>query len=100
MPKKKLARTTYIAEFNRAVGDNIRNVIRRLERRGYEVEKVPQLTTVKLKRPPGNTFEDFQEDVASVLQPRRGSAIIASSTGRAWSCNMKGNRPGEFVREF
>ena len=99
MPKKKLmVRWRYIAEFNRCVGDSICRVIRRLERRGYEVDRVPQLTTLRIRRPAGVTMSQFRSDLRSLLQPRRGSLILCSSSGRAWSCNMRGNRPGDFVQ--
>ena len=99
MAKWKVKRRyRYIAEFNRCVGDNIARVIRRLERRGYVVERVPQLTTLRIRRPKNAEFSEFLDDLRELLQPRRGSLILCSSSGRAWSCNMRGNRPGEFVR--
>lgn len=100
MRRKLKIRRRYIAEFNRCVGDNIARVIRRLERGGYEVERVPQLTTLKIRRPKGLAFAEFQDDLRRLIQPRRGSLILASSSGRSWSCSMRGNRPGDFVRLF
>lgn len=99
MPKKrKLFRHRYIAEFNRCVGDNTSRIIRRLERQGYVVERVPQLTTLVIRRPRAKGFMDFRDDLRALLQPRRGSLVLSSSSGGAWSCNMRGNRPGDFVR--
>jgi hypothetical protein len=98
MKRKLIVRRRYIAEFNRCVGDSIWRVVRRLQRRGYEVERVPQLTTLSIRRPVGVTMSEFRADLRSLLQPRRGSLILCSSSGRAWSCNMRGNRPGDFVK--
>ena len=99
MPKRKLmVRWRYIAEFNRSVGDSISRVIRRLERRGYHVDRLPQLTTLRIYRPVGVTMSQFRSDLRSLLQPRRKSLILSSSSGFAWSCNMRGNRPGDFVQ--
>lgn len=101
MPKKSVqVRIAYLAEFNRCLGDNIARVIRWLQRRDYEVERVPQLTALKIRRPKGVTFEEFQDDLRRLLQPRRGSLVLASSSGRSWSCSMRGNRPGDFVRIY
>lgn len=98
MAKRKLRiRRRYIAEFNRCIGDNIARVIRRLERRGYDVERIPQLTTLVIRRPRERTFAEFREDLRDLLQPRRGSLVLNSSSGRGWSCSMRGNRPGDFV---
>ncbi len=99
MMKKRLkVRYRYIAEFNRCVGDSITRVIRRLELLGYEVERLPQLTTLRIRRPTGADFASFRADLCRLLQPRRGSLIVSSSSGKAWSCSMRGNRPGDFVR--
>jgi len=98
MPKKLRLRRKYLAEFNRCVGDNIARVIRALRRLGYEVERVPQLTALRIKPPAGGTFDDLKGDLRPLLQPRRGSLIISSTSGRSWSCSMRGNRPGDFVR--
>lgn len=100
MKRKLKTRYKYIAEFNRCVGDSIARAIRRLERRGYEVERVPQLTTLQIRRPKGLSFAEFQDDLRELLQPRRGSLVLASSSGRVWSCSQRGNRPGDFVRIF
>lgn len=96
--RSEWARWRYVAEFNRCVGDSIRRVKRRLERRGYQVEFVPQLTTLLIRRPAGVTMKQFRADLRTLLQPRQGSLILCSSSGRAWSCNMRGNRAGDFVR--
>ena len=98
MPKKLMVHWRYIAEFNRCVGDSIVRAKRWLERRGYQVEFVPQLTTLLIRRPVGVTMKQFRADLRALLQPRRGSLILFSTSGRAWSCRMKGNRPGNFVR--
>ncbi|MES2044509.1 MAG: hypothetical protein V4475_11560 [Pseudomonadota bacterium] len=101
MAKKRLTkRHDYVAEFNRCVGDNIIRVIRHLERRGYEVERIPQLTSLKIRRPKGASFKEFMDDLSGLLQPRRGSLLLASSSGRSWSCSMRGNRQGDFVRLY
>ena len=97
MPKRLLVQWRYIAEFNRCVGDSIWRVKRRLERLGYDVDFVPQLTTLLFRRPVGVTMRQFRSDLRALLQPRRGSLILCSSSGRAWSCNMRGNRSGDFV---
>jgi hypothetical protein len=99
MAKKKLkVRRRYLAEFNRCVGDNIGRVIRRLQRLGYEVERVPQLTAVRITPPRSAAFQQLKADLQPLLQPRRGCMILASTSGRMWSCSMRGNQPRDFVR--
>lgn len=98
MKRRLLVRWRYFAEFNRCVGDSIWRAKRRLERRGYEVDFVPQLTTLLIRRPIGVTMSQFRADLRTLLQPQRGSLVLFSTSGRAWSCRMKGNRPGDFVR--
>ena len=98
MMRKLMVRRRYIAEFNRCVGDSITRTKRRLERRGYDVDFVSQLTTLRIRRPVGVTMREFRSDLRALLQPRRGSLILCSSSGRAWSCSMRGNRPGDFVQ--
>lgn len=91
-------RHRYLAEFNRCVGDNIARVMRRLQRRGYTVERAPQLTAITIKLPKGSAFSDLCAELRELIQPRRGSLTLASTSGRIWSCSNRGNRPGEFVR--
>lgn len=99
MAKHKLKRPwVYRAELNRPVGDSTRKVVRFFERRGYEVERIPHLTSLTIRLPDDGDFATFQSDVAKVLQPRRGSALIHSTSGRSWVCSNRGNRPGRFVR--
>lgn len=100
MAKKLRLRRRYLAEFNRCLGDNIGRVIRRLDRLGYDIERVPQLTALKITPPRGGDFSGLKSDLSALLQPRRGSLTLASSSGRSWSCSMRGNRPGDFVRIF
>jgi hypothetical protein len=95
---RKLKRPRYVAEFNRALGDSISRVVRRLERLGYVVERLPHLTTLRIWRPKGGSFAEFLDDLRALLHPRRGGVVLNSSTGRAWLCSMRGNRPGDFVR--
>lgn len=97
MAKKLRAPWRYTIEFNRARGDNTRLVASRLERKGYEVERVPHLSTITLRRPPGNAFETFRNDIRAELQPRQGAALVCSTSGKQWLCRMKGNRSGKFV---
>lgn len=98
MVKKKIARPRYQIELNRSINDSTRRVVRTLERKGYEVDRLGHKTAFTLKRPLGQSFSDFQDDIRSILNPRIGSALICSSTGRAWLCSMKSNQPGDFVR--
>ncbi len=100
MPKKLKLRRRYSAEINRCVGDNIRRAVLALERRGYNVERLPHLTGLMLTLPRGGDFDQLKADLARILQPRRGSLILHSSSGRAWLCSMRGNRPGDFVRLY
>lgn len=98
MRKKRPIARRYVTEFNRCGGDNITRLIRRLRRLGYEIERVPQPTTITVTPPPGYAFAAVKADLRAQLQPRRGSLILASTSGRVWSCSMRGNRPGDFVR--
>lgn len=95
---KKFIDHRYMIETNRCRGDSIRLMTRRLEAKGYEVERTMHKTTILLRRPKGNSFSAFKRDIASELQPRRGSAVICSTSGRQWMCRMGGNRPGDMVR--
>ncbi len=88
----------YGAEFNRAVGDNIRGVMRKLEKAGLSVRKPPHLTTLFIRRPLSITWDEFKDIIRSVLQPRIGGVFLTSSTGRMFVCSNKGNRPGRFER--
>lgn len=98
MAKSKFIDHRYVIELNRVRGDSARRSARRLELKGYEVERAMHLTTLLVRRPRGNAFATFKEDVAAELQPRRGSAIVCSTSGRQWICRMGGNRAGDFVR--
>src|SRR5688572_7552346 len=86
----------YLAEFNRCVGDNIENVVRRLRRRGYEVARIRHKTTVLIRRPDGSKLRQLKTDLASLAQPSRGSIILSSTSGRFWLLDNKGNQPGAF----
>lgn len=84
----------YLAEFNRCVGDNIENVVRRLRRRGYEVARVAHKTTILIRRPTSSKFRNFKTDLADMVQPRIGGLIVSSTSGKFWQLDNKGNRPG------
>lgn len=84
----------YMAEFNRCVGDNIKNVIRRLRRKGYDVDSIRHKTTVLIRRPEGLSFKDFRKDLAELVQPRIGSLALSSTSGKFWLLDNKGNMPG------
>ena len=96
--KKLKLKRRYVAELNRCIGDNIARAVRYLERRGYTVDRVPQLTTITIRLPRDGSFAALQGDLVNILQPRRGSLILFSTSGRSWSCNMRGNMPGVFDR--
>lgn len=98
MRRQKFSKKQYITELNRCIGDQTSRVIGRLERLGYQVDRLPHLTTLRIRRPLGKTFLEFKSDLRRCVQSRRGSILLASSTGRSWICNMRGNRPGTFVR--
>src|SRR3546814_5810345 len=89
MMRKLKVRRRYVAEFNRCLGDNISRAIRRLERLGYEVERVSHLTTLSIRRPRGCSFAEFRDDLRALLHPRRGGVVLSSSSGRAWFCSMR-----------
>ncbi|BAQ48065.1 hypothetical protein Maq22A_c25955 [Methylobacterium aquaticum] len=88
----------YGAEFNRSLGDNIRGVMRKLEKAGLDVSKPPHLTTLIIRRPLSMSWADFKAIIRSMIQPRIGSVFLTSSTGRMFVCSNRGNRPGRFVR--
>ena len=88
---------SYIAEFNRAYGDNIRTAVRRLERRGLEVEIIAHKTSLVIIRPRAMSWDDFEDAIRAALDPVRGSVLITSQvSGRAWVCSNRGNQPGVF----
>ena len=86
----------YMAEFNRCVTDNIKNVIRKLRAKGYEVTRVRHKTTVLIQRPKGVSFKEFCDDLNELVQPRIGSVIMSSTSGKFWLLDNKGNSPGIF----
>lgn len=88
----------YLVEFNRCRGDNIKNVIRRLHRKGYEASLIRHKTTVLIKRPLGSRFSDFKDDLLELVQPRIGSLIMSSTSGKFWMLDNKGNFPGIFQK--
>ena len=96
---KTEALKTYVAEFNRAKGDNIRLIESHLQRRGIDATRLPHPTTILIERPSTMPWRDFKDAIRSVLQPRRGSVMIASqTTGKVFICSNRGNRPGLFQR--
>jgi hypothetical protein len=87
----------YFVEFNRVIGDNIRAAARRLRRLGLRVTILPHKTSLMVERPKGMSWADFTNAILAVLQPRRGSVMLSSETGRTFICNNAGNRPGQFT---
>jgi hypothetical protein len=96
--KQSYLKYVYLAEFNRCMGDNIENVIRRLRRRGYEVARIRHKTTILIRRPAGSTFKQFRRDLADLVQPQRGSMVLSSTSGKFWLLDNKGNQPGVLQR--
>jgi hypothetical protein len=89
----------YVAEFNRASGDNIRTCARRLERQGLGVDILPHKTTLRIERPADMNWPAFTSALRSVIQPLRGAVLLFSkSTGNAFICSNAGNMPGRFQR--
>ena len=93
-----LLKHVYLAEFNRCVGDNIENVVRRLRRRGYEVARVGHKTTILIRRPVGSKIRSFKADLAAMVQPKIGGMILSSTSGKFWQLDNRGNRPGVLYR--
>jgi hypothetical protein len=96
MPANKV----YVAEFNRAHGDNIRTAARRLERRwGLNVDVEPHKTTLRIERPAEMSWSTFKDALRSVIQPQRGAVLVFSrTTGNVFVCSNAGNQPGRFQR--
>jgi hypothetical protein len=93
------ATKVYVAEFNRAVGDNIRTCKRRLETQGLNVDIVPHKTTLRIERPANMSWPAFKQVLRSVIQPLRGAVLLFSrSTGNVFVCSNAGNQPGQFQR--
>jgi hypothetical protein len=90
----------YFCEFNRVIGDNIRNAARMLRRVGLQVQVIPHKTSLRIERPDEMSWTDFTDAIRAVLQPRRGSVMLSSeATGRTFICNNAGNQPGRFRRQ-
>jgi hypothetical protein len=88
---------SYIAEFNRCRGDNIRRCARRLERRGIPTSAIRHKTTLRMERPVGMGWPYFIRAVRDQLTPRIGSVLLHSQrTGNTFLCSNRGNRPGRF----
>ena len=97
-PVRKMLSHVYMAEFNRCIGDNIENVVRRLRARGYEVARIAHKTTILIRRPADVTLARFKSDLALQVQPRIGSVALSSTSGNLWLLDNKGNKPGIFNR--
>jgi hypothetical protein len=88
-----------LGEFNRVVGDSIRNAMRVLQSWGLDVQLLPHKTALRIERPDDMSWGDFKRAIRAVLQPHRGSVMISSeSTGRTYVCSNRGNQPGSFER--
>ena len=96
--KNEFFKNFYIAEFNRSVGDSIRNVARALRAQGYNVAHIRHKTTILIKRPSDKSFSEFKNDLSQLVQNRIGSMTLCSTSGRIWLLDNKGNRAGEFQR--
>ena len=91
---------TYFGEFNRVVGDSIRNAMKILQSWGLDVQLLPHKTALRIERPKDMSWADFKRAIRAVLQPRRGSVTISSeSSGRTYVCSNRGNQPGSFQRQ-
>lgn len=89
----------YFAEFNRVIGDNIRIAARSLNRMGLNASLLPHKTSLVIERPKSMPWAQFRGTILAVLQARRGSVILTSEySGKAWICQNRGNRPGQFQR--
>lgn len=94
LPKKR----RYIGEFNRPRWDNIPACIRRLEKAGISVERLRHKTSLAMMRPATMSWSTFTAAINSILDPNIGSVMLFSqSTGNAFRCNNRGNRPGRFL---
>ena len=91
---------TYFGEFNRVVGDSIRNAMKILQSWGLDVQLLPHKTALRIERPKDMSWADFKRAIRAVPQPRRGSVMISSeSSGRTYVCSNRGNQPGSFQRQ-
>lgn len=89
----------YFAEFNRVIGDNIRTAARSLDRMGLKASLLPHRTSLVIERPKSMPWARFRGAILAVLQPRRGSVMLSCEySGKAWTCQNRGNRPGQFQR--
>lgn len=91
---------SYVLEYNRPRGDDYRGFIRRLERAGLVVDRLPHKTCLRIRRIPARTpLSDFRTLLIRSMDRRRGSLMLSSLVSkRAWIMDNKGNRPGELVR--
>lgn len=97
--RRPIQQFEYIVETNRVNGDNIARAVSYFERQGIPAERIPHKTTLRLFRPANMTFPTFARIVRGVIQRRIGSLLMFStSTGNAFLCSNRGNRPGRFVR--
>lgn len=86
----------YMAEFNRGLGDNINNVVRKLRRKGYDAIKLGHKTTIIIRRPSDVRFRVMKDDLSELAQNRIGGIILSSTSGKMWRLDNRGNRPGIF----
>lgn len=92
------AMMVYFLEVNRCLHDASRRFMRRLERLGLVVSKLPHKTAYRIERPVDEiSFAQMKRALTSGLNPRLGSVILFSAaTGKAWVMSNRGNRPGVF----
>lgn len=100
MPKRRKNSAPCFVEVNRVWNDSLERFCRYLENRGFRIELLPHLTSLKIWRPKGMTFAEMVAVLIARLQPGRGSALLFSArTGRAYRLFAgRGGRPGRAVR--
>ena len=70
-----------------------------LRRDGFDVERLPHKTLIRIRYDKAKTFADLKRTLRSLLRTRTASVYLLSrKTGREWIMKAGGNRSGDLVR--
>ena len=88
----------YFVTYDNPRGADYQRALREL-RKVADVDRIVPKTTLRLSKRKGFRFVDIKRAAARSLDPWKGSLLLFScKTGRAYTLDNRGNRPGVWVR--
>jgi hypothetical protein len=70
-----------------------------LRRAGFDVERLPHKTLIRIRYDEAKTFAELKRTLRSLLRSRTSSVYLLSrKTGREWIMKAGGNRSGQLVK--